>query len=119
MQNGIAVIIAGILYNYYLLRLPLQKGYIILLSFITILILSVSFLHVLDLAWVPFYIYMANYLFFIFLDIHFFNYAFQYLTIRNSKRILPVIMAGGKLGGIISSLLIFYIFSITLNLTDA
>jgi len=111
IQNGIAIIIAGVFYNFFILKLSLRKGYIFLLSLITVLIISASYFKDKDFAWMPFYIYMGNYIFTVFLDIHFFNYAFQNLTIRNSKRILPFLMGGGKLGGIISGLLIFYIFS--------
>ncbi|MCP4134666.1 MAG: cyclic nucleotide-binding domain-containing protein [bacterium] len=63
------------------------------------------------LQWLPFYIYMGNYLFTFFLDIHFFNFSFQFLSLRNSKRILPLLMSGGKLGGIVAGLLIFTFFS--------
>ncbi|MBN2041723.1 MAG: hypothetical protein JW864_16930 [Spirochaetes bacterium] len=111
IQNGIAIIITGILYNYYFLKIPMRRGYVILISSMFFLILTGSIFHAQDLPWFPFYIYMANYLFTVFLDIHFFNYAFQHLSLRNSKRILPFLMGGGKLGGIISSLIVFYIFS--------
>jgi len=50
---------------------------------------------------------MTNYLFTFFLDIHFFNYSFKFLSLRNAKRILPFLMGAGKLGGIFSSLFIF------------
>ena len=111
IKNGIALISVGMLYNYFLLKFPLRKGYFFLISLFIILIAS-SFLFIpKNYYWLPFYYYMGNYLFTFFLDLHFFNFAFQYLTIRSSKRILPILMGGGKLGGIISSLLFFYIFS--------
>ena len=111
VYNGFAIILTGVFYNYFLLKWPLRKGYLFLVTLITSLVISLNFIEVKEYKWLPFYIYMANYLFTFFLDIHFFNYAFQFLSIRNSKRILPVLMGAGKLGGIISSLLIFSIFS--------
>lgn len=111
IHNGFAIIIAGLFYNYFLLKLPLKKGYIFLVILITSLIGSSHLLHENNYSWLPFYIYMGNYLFTFFLDIHFFNYAFQFLTIRSSKRLLPFLMGAGRLGGIISSILIFSIFS--------
>ncbi|MCP4132523.1 MAG: hypothetical protein GY754_16235, partial [bacterium] len=111
IRNGIALIFAGILYNYFILKLPLRKGYYVLIISIVLLLSSSLLLMNRKLQWLPFYIYMGNYLFTFFLDIHFFNFSFQFLSLRNSKRILPLLMSGGKLGGIVAGLLIFTLFS--------
>ncbi len=111
VYNGIALIFVGIIYNSLFLRLSLKKGFMILISIFAFLIFSSTFLSTDRYRWLPFYLYMANYLFTFFIDIHFFNYAFQFLSLRSSKRLLPFIMGGGKLGGIGASLLVFTIFS--------
>ncbi|GEM_PF-761361 len=111
IYNGIVLIIMGILYNSILLRLSLKRGYFILIVLFAGLIFAASFLSVDAFPWLPFYLYLGNYLFTFFLDIHFFNYAYQFLSLRSSKRLLPFIMGGGKLGGIAASLLFFAIFS--------
>ncbi|MCU0822468.1 MAG: cyclic nucleotide-binding domain-containing protein, partial [Spirochaetes bacterium] len=102
---------AGLLYNYFLLKLSLRNGYIFLTVIISMAIASLHLFLDENHSWLPFYIYMGNYLFTFYLDIHFFNYAFQFLSIRNSKRLLPFLMGAGKFGGILSSVLIYYIFS--------
>lgn len=107
MQNGIALIIAGVLYNYFFLRISFRKGYYILIAFAASLIASSAFISDKSPASFPMYLYMGNYIFTFFLDIHFFNYAFSFLNIRNSKRIIPFVMSGGKLGGIVISLAIY------------
>lgn len=110
MYNGVAIIALGILYNLFILKITLQKGYIILISLFTLLISCASLIPDDKTGCLPFALYMGNYLFTFFLDLHFFNYIFQYLTIRNSKRILPFLMGGGKLGGIIASLAVYALY---------
>lgn len=111
VQNGIVLIFAGILYNFYLLKIPLKNGYYFLICTAASLITGSYLLQGYNFKWLPFYIYMGNYLFTFFLDIHFYNYAFRHLTLRNSKRILPFLMGGGKFGGIVSSMMIFSFFA--------
>ena len=77
------------------------------------LVLSSQFIH--TYQWIPFYMFMGNYLATFFLDVHFFNYTYQFLTLRNSKRILPFLIGGGKLGGILTSLSIYLYFSETIT----
>ncbi len=111
VYNGIALILTGIIYNYILLRFSLKKGYYFLVVlFSTLIYLSLT-PGAAEYSWLPFYLFLGNYLFTFFLDIHFFNYSYQFLSIRSSKRLLPLIMGGGKLGGITVSLLMISIFS--------
>ena len=114
VYNGIAIIIAGILYNYLLLKISLRKGYYFLVILFSSLIAASSLLMDGMYAWLPLYLFLGNYIFTFFLDIHFFNFSFQYLSLRSSKRVLPFLMGGGKLGGIIASFLVFTIFSETI-----
>ncbi|MDY6933890.1 MAG: cyclic nucleotide-binding domain-containing protein [Spirochaetota bacterium] len=111
IYNGAAIITAGICYNYFLLKMSLKKAYIFLIGFSTIMILLASVYLQGNYSWLPFYMYMGNYLFTFFLDMHFFNFAFQFLNLRSSKRILPFLMGGAKLGGILISLIVFTLFS--------
>ncbi len=111
IYNGIALITGGIIYNLFLLKIPLRRGYMLLITLFSALIFSSSYFARFNPAWLPFYLYLGNYLFTFFLDMHFFNYIYQFLTLRNSKRIVPFLMAGGKLGGILASLSIFSLFS--------
>ena len=114
MQNGIALILAGILYNYFMLRMNLRKGYLFMILLFSGLIVSAWFMSKAEIYRFPFYLYMANYLFTFFLDIHFYNFAYEYMSLRNSKRILPFLIGGGKFGGIAASLMIFTVFSGTI-----
>ena len=107
IYNGIALILGGIIYNSLLLRLSLKRGYVALILFFSGLILGASLLPFDELPWLPFYLFLGNYVITSFLDIHFFNYAFQYLSLRSSKRLLPLLMGGGKMGGILAGFLIF------------
>ena len=111
MYNGLALIAGGIVYNLFLLKLPLQRGYAVLIGLFSLTIAAASVTRGPTPPWMPFFLYMGNYLFTFFLDMHFFNFAFQYLTIRNSKRVLPFLMAGGKLGGIAASCAVFTVLS--------
>jgi ATP/ADP translocase len=111
VYNGIAIIFTGILYNYLLLKISLRKGYYFLVILFSSLIAASSLLVGQMYSWLPLYLFLGNYIFTFFLDIHFFNFSFQYLSLRSSKRVLPFLMGGGKLGGIIASLLIFTVFS--------
>ena len=95
IYNGIALILGGIIYNSLLLRLSLKRGYVALILFFSGLILGASLLPFDELPWLPFYLFLGNYVITSFLDIHFFNYAFQYLSLRSSKRLLPLLMGGG------------------------
>lgn len=111
IYNGIALIACGILYNAFFLTISLQRGYILLSCLFTGLIFAAGLAPEGRISWLPFGLYLANYLFTFFLDMHFFNFIFQYLTLRNSKRLLPFLLGGGKLGGITSSVLILNIFA--------
>ncbi len=110
VYNGIALMVAGVLYNYVLLRFSLRRGYLFLITLFSGLI----FLSLLPAArgysWLPFYLFLGNYLFTFYLDIHFFNYSYQFLSIRSSKRLIPLLMGGGKLGGILASLIMVMVF---------
>ncbi len=111
VYNGLALILCGIIYNYFIFKITLRKGYYLLVTLFSSLILSSILVIDRNYTWIPLYLFLGNYLFTFFLDIHFFNFAFQYLSIRSSKRILPLLMGGGKLGGILASLLVFSVFS--------
>ncbi len=111
IQNGFALIAAGILYNYFIRKVALHRGYIYIVGIFSTLIISASFIVNNNFEWTYFYMYMGNYLATFFLDMHFFNYAFEFLSVRNSKRVLPFLMSGGKLGGIFTSLIIYYLLS--------
>ncbi len=110
VYNGIALIVAGIMYNYVLLRFSLKRGYIILIAlFSGLILLSLNMSY--DAHYrLPFYLYLGNYLFTFYLDIHYFNYSYQFLSIQSSKRLLPLLMGGGKLGGIIASFSLIALF---------
>ncbi len=110
VYNGIALMAAGILYNYILLRFPLKRGYFFLIGLFSALIFLSFHPALQGHQRLPFYLFLGNYLFTFYLDIHFFNYSYQYLSIRNSKRLLPLFMGGGKLGGIIASLSLVALF---------
>ncbi|HNV47921.1 MAG TPA: cyclic nucleotide-binding domain-containing protein [Spirochaetota bacterium] len=109
--NGIALIVGGVVYTNIVTRFSLRKGYLALILLFSSLIVAGAHAPLYEYSWVPFYLYLGNYLFTFFLDIHFFNYATQFCNVRSAKRILPFVMAGGKMGGIVSSLLIFWRFS--------
>ncbi len=111
VYNGIALIFGGLLYNLFLLRVSLRRGYIVLIVLFTGLITTASLERFRGESWLPFVLYLGNYLFTFFLDMHFFNFIFRYLSLRNSRRIIPFLMGGGKLGGIISGALIFGLMS--------
>lgn len=108
--NGIALIIAGIVYNYVLLRFSLKRGYFILIFFFSGLIFLSLNMSAQAHPRLPFYLYLGNYLFTFYLDIHYFNYSYQFLSIQSSKRLLPLLMGGGKLGGIIASFFLIALF---------
>ena len=110
VYNGIALIVAGVFYNYILLRFSLRKGYIFLIVLFSGLICLSLMERVQHYSWLPFYLFLGNYLFTFYLDIHFFNYSYQFLSIRSSKRLFPLLMGGGKLGGIFASLLMIMAF---------
>lgn len=114
VYNGIAIIFVGILYNYLMLKISLRKGYFFLIILFSSLIAVSSFATQQKYSWLPFYLFLGNYIFTFFLDIHFFNFSYQYLSLRSSKRVLPFLMGGGKLGGIIASFLVFTVFSETI-----
>ncbi len=110
VYNGIALIVAGILYNYVLLRFSLKRGYyILIIIFSGLILLSLKMPHHAHPG-LPFYLYLGNYLFTFYLDIHYFNYSYQFLSIQSSKRLLPLLMGGGKLGGIIASFSLIALF---------
>ncbi len=111
VYNGIALVAAGIVYNLLVLRLTLRRGYYALVGFFSFLIICAIFAADKHYPWLPFYLFLGNYLFTFFLDIHFFNFIFQYLSIRSARRVVPLLMGGGKLGGIVAALLIFSFFS--------
>lgn len=110
VYNGVALIVAGVVYNYVLLRFSLKRGYFILIAFFSgIIFLSLNIspdAH----PRLPFYLYLGNYLFTFYLDIHYFNYSYQFLSIQSSKRLLPLLMGGGKLGGMIASFFLIALF---------
>lgn len=110
VYNGIALMVAGIFYNYILLRFSLKRGYFFLIILFSGLIFLSFLPSVQGYRWLPFWLFLGNYLFTFYLDIHFFNYSYQFLSIRSSKRLLPLLMGGGKLGGIIVSLLMVVAF---------
>jgi len=111
VYNGIALIVGGLLYNLFLLKVSLRRGYIVLVALFTGLIAAASLERFRGEGWLPFALYLGNYLFTFFLDMHFFNFVFRYLSLRNSRRILPFLMGGGKLGGILAGALVFGLFS--------
>lgn len=111
VYNGIALIAGGLLYNLFLLKVPPRRGYIALVALFSALIVASSHDRLRGESWLPFALYLGNYLFTFFLDMHFFNFIFRYLSLRNSRRILPFLMGGGKLGGIIAGALIYGLFA--------
>ncbi|TAL35043.1 MAG: cyclic nucleotide-binding domain-containing protein [Spirochaetes bacterium] len=116
VYNGIALILSGTLYNLLLLKISMRRGYFLLIALATgIIALASRYAHT-EYRWYVFSLYLANYLFTFFLDMHFFNFIYQYMTLRNSKRILPFLMGGGKLGGIAASALCFTIFARDISL---
>lgn len=110
VYNGVSLIVAGIVYNYVLLRFSLKRGYFILIALFSSLIVLSSHMSHDAHPRLPFYLYLGNYLFTFYLDIHYFNYSYQFLTIQSSKRVLPFLMGGGKLGGIIASFSLIALF---------
>ncbi|HDP80032.1 MAG TPA: hypothetical protein ENN21_04225, partial [Spirochaetes bacterium] len=107
IYNGASLILCGIFYNLFMLRLTLRRGYLLLVGVFTALIVASRAIDPREAPWLPFALYLGNYLCTFFLDLHFFNFIFQYLDLRNSKRIVPFLMGGGKFGGIIAGLLFF------------
>ncbi|MCX7677637.1 MAG: cyclic nucleotide-binding domain-containing protein [Spirochaetes bacterium] len=110
VYNGLALIIAGIMYNYVLLRVSLQRGYLFLIALFSALIYISQYISFESHPKVPFYLYLGNYLFTFYLDVHYFNYSSQFLSIQSAKRLLPLLMGGGKLGGIIASFFLIALF---------
>lgn len=111
VYNGVSLIAGGLLYNLFILKVPPRRGYIALVALFSALIIASSHDRLRGASWLPFALYLGNYLFTFFLDMHFFNFVFRYLSLRNSRRILPFLMGGGKLGGILAGTLIFGLFS--------
>ncbi|HSV98059.1 MAG TPA: cyclic nucleotide-binding domain-containing protein [Spirochaetota bacterium] len=111
VYNGIALIAGGLMYNLFLLKVSLRRGYLVLIVLFTGLITAALLERFRGEKWLPFALYMGNYLFTFFLDMHFFNFIFRYLSLRNSRRIIPFLMGGGKLGGILAGGLIFGLLS--------
>ncbi len=117
VQSGITLIIGGLLYNYLILKIDPHRGYLYLIAAVAMPLVS-SFFFIDRLPrWFPFYLYLGNFLSSFFLDMHFFNYTYRYLNIRNSRRIIPFLIGGGKLGGVVTSAVIFSFLSESMERT--
>ncbi|MCX8123762.1 MAG: cyclic nucleotide-binding domain-containing protein [Spirochaetes bacterium] len=97
--NGIVLFLSGFIYTYFLELFSLTRAFILLILLFccipaSTLLPSGYALH--D----PLYLFIGNYIATFYLDAHFINFSFQYLTLQSSKRIFPFLMAGSKLGGI-------------------
>ncbi len=103
--NGIVLFLSGFIYTYFLELFSLKRGYIILIILFCFIPGSTLLPSHRDLH-DPLYLFIGNYIATFYLDAHFINFSFQYLTLQSSKRIFPFLMAGSKLGGILITIII-------------
>ena len=103
--NGIVLFLSGFIYTYFLEIFSLKRAYILLIIVFCCIpgstLLPASFA-----PGDPLYLFIGNYIATFYLDAHFINFSFQFLTLQSSKRIFPFLMAGSKLGGIIITIII-------------
>jgi len=103
--NGIVLFLSGFIYTYFLELFSLKRAYILLI--IVFCCIPASTLLPKSFApGDPLYLFIGNYIATFYLDTHFINFSFQFLTLQSSKRIFPFLMAGSKLGGIIITIII-------------
>lgn len=103
--NGVVLFLSGFIYTYFLELFSLKKSYILLI----ILFCCIPGSTWLPASWAPhdpLFLFVGNYIATFYLDAHFINFSFQFLTLQSSKRIFPFLMAGSKLGGIIITIII-------------
>ncbi|MEJ5361530.1 MAG: cyclic nucleotide-binding domain-containing protein [Spirochaetota bacterium] len=103
--NGIVLFLSGFIYTYFLELFSLKRAYILLIM----LFCCIPGSTLLPSGWAlhdPLYLFIGNYIATFYLDAHFINFSFQFLTLQSSKRIFPFLMAGSKLGGIIITIII-------------
>lgn len=103
--NGIVLFLSGFIYTYFLELFSLNRAYILLI----VLFCCIPGSTLLPSGWAPhdpLYLFIGNYIATFYLDAHFINFSFQFLTLQSSKRIFPFLMAGSKLGGIIITIII-------------
>ena len=103
--NGIVLFLSGFIYTYFLELFSLKRAYILLI----VLFCCIPGSTLLPSGWAPhdpLYLFIGNYIATFYLDAHFINFSFQFLTLQSSKRIFPFLMAGSKLGGIIITIII-------------
>ncbi|MGB4269264.1 MAG: hypothetical protein WBK20_08790 [Spirochaetota bacterium] len=103
--NGIVLFLSGFIYTYFLELFSLKQAYIMLIM----LFCCIPGSTLLPSSWAPhdpLYLFIGNYIATFYLDAHFINFSFQFLTLQSSKRIFPFLMAGSKLGGIIITIII-------------
>lgn len=103
--NGIVLFLSGIFYTYFLEFFSLKRAYIWLIILFCCIPLSTLLPETIAFR-NPLYLFIGNYIATFYLDVHFINFAFQFLTLQSSKRIFPFLMAGSKLGGILITIII-------------
>ncbi len=103
--NGIVLFLSGFIYTFFLEFFSLKRAYILLIILFCCIPASTLLPESFALS-NPLYLFIGNYIATFYLDAHFINFSFQFLTLQNSKRIFPFLMAGSKLGGILITITI-------------
>lgn len=103
--NGVVLFISGFIYTYFLELFSLKRAYMLLI-FLFCCIPGSTLLPFSFAPHDPIYLFTGNYIATFYLDAHFINFSFQFLTLQSSKRIFPFLMAGSKLGGMIITFII-------------